>query len=677
MKKVLSVVIAMLMVLSVNSIGVVAVTEEKVPLVILQGYSGPNLAYADENGEPIFNEDGTVKLAWPLDFSAVGDDVMEILSNVALSQADMVEELTKKICQYLEPIGMNPDGTSKNNLVPYPSGAAATRASTLIENGMEKYIPEKAVAEMAMKEIGAENVFGFTFDWRRSQVDYAAALNEYIQEVKEITHSDKVDLYGLSHGGQYGTTYLYLYGDRGDVRRAMFGNPATLGTSFCGSLFTKEYIDVNLNDLVRFIEHGFEYEKDFEWLTMLPYLEEDILVPAANKVVTNDKLWNGIICIPSLWDFVPYNYFEEAVEFTGLNPVDNKELYTDTVAYHTMISNGTDALANKIQELQANGVQIGYVVGHGYSSINNDYNADILIDTYLSSGDATCAPINETFPEGYTQAGTVCKNPDHYHISPQFNIDASTGIAPDTTWYITNQGHGMIMHDEYSRKLVHDFLWGNIKNVYSSKEFPQFNESQNNGEILYARFDNTASGYHSTEDSALKIKNMSVESNVRIWSIEAVGADIDFKYEAGMEIPMGKIVSLEAVDNDFDNADIPFAVNITYTLVNSQLTSAVKSFKFTPMNDDQMFTFNYLSQTAQMLEDEDPTEPTTDSETESTTEPTTESTTAEKENVTGDIPDTANTTTVKRAGSIVFAAVALAGVSVTAGAVVKKRKEDE
>ena len=674
MKKVLSVILAVLIIFSALSLGVVAETEEKVPVVILQGYSGPNLAYADENGEPIFDENGNVQLAWPLNFDNLGADVVELLADVTLNQADLTVELGKKFKEYLSPIGMNPDGTSKNNLVPYPSGAAATCASTLLENGMEQYIPERVVADMAIEEVGAENVFGFTFDWRKSQMDYAAALDKYIQEVKALTGSDKVDIYGLSHGGQYGTTYLYLYGNKGDVRRAMFGNPATLGTSLCGSLFTGEYLDAPLDEIIAFIEHGFEYEKDWEWIFQL--LSDDGIVDVANGVLTYPDLWNGIISIPSLWDFVPHNYFEEAINYTGLNVVDNKKLYIDTVAYHTLISNGEDSLAKELADLTADGVQIGYVVGNGYTSPNGKYNSDILIDTYLSSG-SDCALVNETFASDYVQANTVCDNPDHYHISPEFDIDASTGFLPDSTWYVRNQGHGMIMHDEYSKNLVHDFLWGDIKNVYSSKEYPQFNMSQNNGEILYARFDNTSSGYHSTNDTALVIKNMSVEADVVIWSIESVGADVDFEYSQGLTIPKGKVVNINAVNNDFENANIPFEVQITYSLLNNQLTSETKTFLFTPMTDAQMTQFSYLSQVADVVPDEEPTESTTtpeDDTTESTTESTSDDTTANNdnktENVEGDIPKT------NRSISTVLVAVAvLAGAATTAGVVIKKREE--
>lgn len=675
MKKILSVILAVLIIVSAVSIGVVAGAEEKVPVVILQGYSGPSLAYADENGEPIFDENGNVQLAWPLNFDNLGADITELLADVTLNQEDLGDSIVDVLQEYFEPLEMYPDGTSKNNLVPYPSGAAATRASTLIENGMEEYIPEAVVAEMAIEEVGAENVFGFTQDWRQSQVDSAADLDAYIQEVKAITGADKVDIYGLSHGGQYGTSYLYYYGHKGDVRNAIFGNPATLGTSAVGSFFTGEYVDVNLEDVIRFVEHGFEYEQDWEWLLQLLLLDE-ALVEIVNSALVNTDLLEGIVLIPSLWDFVPYNYFENALQYVGLTEETNGKLYNDTVKFHNDVNNGGLNLANKLSTLKASGMKIGYVCGSGYDSINGKYNSDILIDTYLSSG-SDCALANERFADGYVQANTVCDNPNHYHISPEFDIDASTGFLPDATWYVRNQGHGMIMHDEYSKNLVHDFLWGDIENVYSSKEYPQFNMSQNNGEILYARFDNTSSGYHSTKDTALVVKNMSVEADVVIWSIEAVGADIDFEYAPGLTISKGKVYKFKATNNDFENANIPFEVKITYSLLNTQLTYTTSVFCFTPMTDAQMTRFSYLSQVADVVPDEEPTESTTapeDDTTESTTESTSDDTTVNNdnktENVEGDIPKT------NRSISTVATAVAvLAGTIIATGVVIKKREE--
>ena len=683
MKRFFAIFLSALMLFSVLSIGVMATEEEKVPIVILQGYSGPSLAYADENGDPIF-VDGEVQLAWPLNFDDIGNKIMGLVADVTLNQNELGDAIVNVLQEYFAPLEMHPDGTSKNNLVPYPSGAAATRASTLIENGMEQYIPEAVVAEMAIAEVGAENVFGFTQDWRQSQVNSAADLDAYIQEVKAITGAEQVDLYGLSHGGQYGTSYLYYYGHKGDVRRAMFGDPATLGTSAVGSFFTGEYVDANLEDVIKFIEHGFEYEKDWEWLVQLLTLD-DALVEIVNSALVNTDLLEGIVLIPSLWDFVPHNYFEDALEYVGLNAEDNGSLYADTVKYHHDISNDGLNLANKLSDLKVSGMRIGYVVGNGYDSVNGKYNSDILIDTYLSSG-STCMPLGETFPEGYTKAGTVCANPTHYHISPDFDIDASTGFMPDNTWYVRGQGHGMIMHDPYTKNLVHDFLWGDIKNIFSSKEYPQFNLSQNPGEVLYARFDNTSTGYHSTNDTALEITNLSGESNIQIWSIEAVGADIDFEFDRGTSVVQGKTVSIKAVNNDFDSAEIPFAVNIRYSIMNTQYTYVDEVINFTPLTDAQAEKFDYLIDEFRTPDDNEETT------TEKVEEPTLdESTTAgsgnevlssenknttdeeKKEDVKNENPDTSS---MNKSIVPVVAAIALIGAGVTGAGIVLKRREE-
>ena len=76
MKKITSILLAIIMVLSTFSLFAFA-KEEKVPVVVLQGYSGPTLVYADDNGEPIIDpETGDVIKAWPLDFGKIGEKVV-------------------------------------------------------------------------------------------------------------------------------------------------------------------------------------------------------------------------------------------------------------------------------------------------------------------------------------------------------------------------------------------------------------------------------------------------------------------------------------------------------------------------------------------------------------------------------------------------------------------------
>lgn len=611
MKKVLSVIIAIIMIFTTLSLFAFAKEEEIVPVVVLQGYSGPTLVYADENGEPIIDpETGDVIKAWPVDFGKIGEQVVKALPGMVagklVGEDAIVEALVPIVKETLMPLVILEDGTSWQNLTYYPKGAAATQVSTLIENDMEEYIPESIFVEEAIVRVGAENVFGFTFDWRRSQLDYAKALDEYIQDVKKITGSDKVDLMGLSHGGQYGTTYLYYYGDKGDVRNAILANPATGGTTFVSTIFMKEYVDLDLKNIMLFIQYAFDLEEDYDWIFDL--LSLDNIIGGINRVLQEERIHYRLSNIPSLLDFVPMDRFQEVVDFINLNPETNGKLYYDTVKYHNDVHTGTN-LADKFAQLQENGTKIGYIVGSGYTALSSvGTNSDFLIDTYLASGGATCAPFGETFEADYVQNGLVCDDPTHYHISPGFNIDASTGALPDNTWYAIGQGHGQYFNDPYTRQIVCNFLWDDLETVFDDDKFPQFNYTQKHADNIYVYFNNTDAGYHSSADTQLIIENLSNTSSIHIICVEINGADMEYVHKRDTVLKVGEKYVIDITDVSLESAEKPFTVSVTCLIDNTMHTFAVKEFNFIAMNDEEMKIYSHLAKQVDDTEDEPTTE---------------------------------------------------------------------
>lgn len=687
MKKLLSVILAVIMVLSSLSLFALAKEEEIVPVVVLQGYSGPTLVYADENGEPIIDpETNDVVKAWPVDFGKIGEQLVEALPGMVtgklIGEDAIVEAIVPIVKETLMPLVILDDGTSWQNLTYYPKGAKATQVSTLIEKGMEQYIPESIFVEEAVKRVGAENVFGFTFDWRKSQVDYAKAVDEYIQEVKEITGSDKVDIMGLSHGGQYGTTYLYYYGDKGDVRNAILANPATEGTTFVSTLFMNEYVDLDMKNIMKYIEHIFDIEEDFEWIFDLLSLEN--IVGGVNRVLQEERIIYRFSHVPSLLDFVPMDRFDEVVENIGLTPEKNGKLYYDTVKYHNDVHTGTN-LADRFAELKDMGINIGYIVGSGYTALSGvGTNSDFLIDTYLASGGATCALFGEKFEDGYVQNGLICNDPAHYHISPEFNIDASTGALPDNTWYVTGQGHGQYFNDPYTREIVCEFLWGGLKTVYDDERFPQFNYSQKHADNVYAYFNNTDAGYHSTADTEFVVENLSNTSPLHIWSVEINGADMDYCHKIDTVLQVGEKYVMDISNATPETADKPFTVSVSYIIDNTMKTVATREFSFIAVSDEMMEAYPHLAKTV-VNEDIEPEteEPTTEAP--EVTEPETEAKpTPEKpdvdETVTEEKTETVTDVEIPNTDGFqpnsVVIALAVCGVALGATAVVVKKKED-
>ena len=443
-----------------------------------------------------------------------------------------------------------------------------------------------------------------------------------------------------------------------------------------------EYVDLDMKNIMKYIEHIFDIEEDFEWIFDLLSLEN--IVGGANRVLQEERIIYRFSHVPSLLDFVPMDRFDEVVENIGLTPEKNGKLYYDTVKYHNDVHTGTN-LADRFAELKDMGINIGYIVGSGYTALSSvGTNSDFLIDIYLASGGATCALFGEKFEDGYVQNGLICNDPAHYHISPEFNIDASTGALPDNTWYVTGQGHGQYFNDPYTREIVCEFLWGGLKTVYDDERFPQFNYSQKHADNVYAYFNNTDAGYHSTADTEFVVENLSNTSPLHIWSVEINGADMDYCHKIDTVLQVGEKYVMDISNATPETADKPFTVSVSYIIDNTMKTVATREFSFIAVSDEMMEAYPHLAKTV-VNEDIEPEteEPTTEApevtEPETGTKPTPEkpdidetTTEEEKETITDvEIPNTDGF----QPNSVVIA-LAVCGVALGATAVVVKKKED-
>lgn len=663
MKKALSFILAAVMIISALSFCVFG-AKEQTPVIILQGYSGPTLVNTD-TGEQV----------WGLDFDKVGERVKEeipnLLANISNEDA-LVDIIGTVLLEQLEPIACNPDGTSKYNVECYPQGAENNRLSVLRANG-GKYIAEKELTDILAEEVGEDNVFIFVCDWRKSQIDYADEIDKFIQEVKSLTGSDKVDLFGLSHGGQCGASYLCYYGYKQDVRKAMLTSPAIGGTSIVGELFCGNSVDIDYSTIVKFVEQGTKTEENWEQLVEI--IGVDRLNPLLNRVLQEYAL-DFVKYFPSLWDFVPLDYFEEAMAHIGLDPIESAPLIAKTTAHHTT---AMAHMSEGLKKAQSMGTQIGIITCTGAESFaGNGHNSDYIIDVYTASG-AYCADIGETLEEGYTPLNTNCSDKNHCHISPDFDIDASCAYLPDSTWFVKGQYHGMYVFDAYTRNLVYNFFYSNVKNVFSDSRYPQFNASQNTADGLYIRFDNTSFGYHTQNDTKLVIKNLSANSDAIIWSIQVNGADFSVEYSRAQSIARGQIAEFTVTEGNFDGYSLPFTVTVKYSLKNNQLTYIIQSVNFTPLTEEQANTFSYLTSPAAVLPDIYEDSPTSPSEEPSTdNDPTvnpTESSTKPSDAPTGNIPNTSRANSkvlfTSAAGILLTAAVAVSAI------VIRKKKVNE
>ena len=526
MKKFLSIFLCAVIIFSTTAVTINAEEEQRSPsfewdghpLVFIQGYSGPALI-RDRDLE-------TQEQVWPLRPGNVVKMITPHIPDIISSVIDYAKGDTQPFidcfrevtAELLDNISMNPDGTTKYSITSYPHYVTEASVEYINEEKNGDYLPltEGEFIEDLSLTIPADQIFIFNTDWRRSQLVNCEHLDSFIDEVLEYTGSDKVDLYGMSHGGQLTATYLYYHGTEGKVDNAVMNSPAIGGTSLVMELLGSEPVEFNLSELARFGSIMLHMEIDLRWLA--EKLPADLL-NSLLKSAFNEVLLPYAVNFGSIWDLMDTQSYKELRD-VYLDPVENADIIAraDKMHFECMPN-----MSEGLKRAQAAGVNIGILANYGtHLGTGEKIDSDFIIDTVNTSG-ATVTPFGQRFPENYEQLNTTCTDPTHNHVSPTRTLDASTCFLPENTWFNYEQYHTQTWWDKYTRNLLLELvLTDNIKDIYSDERFPQFEIAQAPPDGVYVKFTNESSGYYNEESNSLLLRNLAGGS-IEIQSVTVNG----------------------------------------------------------------------------------------------------------------------------------------------------------
>lgn len=538
MKKIISFALAVLLVVT-GTVGSFALIQFPVdikgeisdyPVVFVPGYGGAWLMLGDDPETAIPAWNGVT-------FDDLLSNVLNRIGEVALAigampfdNADRIARIAAEELKHTWPyIACNPDGTSVYDLKPYYTGAAETNDKYIHENDTEYMLYEREISAMLANYIDEENIFNFSPDFRLGAEYNADRLNEYIQSVKEFTGKDKVNIFGLSHGGQVTATYLALYGDRGDVDNAVLSSPAIGGAALAYDLLSG---NAHLDEvtLIKMIEVGFFKEETYEWLVKAINLGfiDDIFNALVPYLADTMGYW------PSIWDFVPVEHYEEMKEKYLSDPAC-APLIEQSDRFHYEI---LPTMGEKFNELNANGSHISIITGCGDPAVSgSQINSDAIIPVNSATG-ATCAPYGERFPDGYKQINDCSGK---YKVSPAMDIDASTCYLPDATWFADGNFHAWTYWTPATRSLTFELLMTDrITDVYSDPDFPQFITSDHISYHIDFNFDSDVPGYLDSGCNSVTIRNTCDEGTITVTSLYCKEAPLAFNLNAGLTLKPGE-----------------------------------------------------------------------------------------------------------------------------------------
>ncbi|MDR1805909.1 MAG: hypothetical protein LBQ80_03955 [Clostridium sp.] len=295
-----------------------------------------------------------------------------------------------------------------------------------------------------------DNHCGFWFDWRKDPLTLADELKDYIEEIKATTGQSKVNLIAVSGSTAMVLAYLDKYG-YDSVASIMLVQSLHAGATVIGQLATKQF-KINpeaLNGTNAFNLFGLYDLQE----SVGPVIDEiynyglgEIVAAffnyASEQVV--DRLYDEAITpilfhLPEFWGFLPDEYYEQA----KLCLVDDDPAWADFLERADEYHYGYMVRSDEILKAAAENIKVMLTVGYnlpglplGADGVNP--NTDALVDVEKASFGAIAAPYGKRL-----SAKTQAVDDGHDHLSPDGQIDASTCVLPEQTWFFKDCYHQM------------------------------------------------------------------------------------------------------------------------------------------------------------------------------------------------------------------------------------------
>ena len=399
-------------------------------------------------------------------------DIQAIIANIDFNQyAEDLKNQMKTAIQNMLLLEMNDDGTPAN----------ANIGSILYPESLEFYYDEDSefaytlagdIGESIAEEIGYENTFVFTYDWRLDPVKNADLLADYIENVKSETGAEKVSIISEGYGSTIATTYLATNESTAadSVHNFVTVSSEFLGTSLVGDYFkgdivnpltnitsfTSAYIrytnDISDNPITAFTTWLLNYILNNEWELQEFCFEIEKVLAAVEYFVNASGVTAEIAKMPGIWALVPINDYDDAV--ANIFGEDTDTALYETINVFKEYQYDYEAI---LQSVKDDGVNISVVAAWDLQIIpigkNFSVQSDGIVDTAYASFGATCVDLNDV---GEATKAIQMYEDGHKHVSTTYDmltpwyayggickyIDASTCALPENTWFIKNMKHG-------------------------------------------------------------------------------------------------------------------------------------------------------------------------------------------------------------------------------------------
>ena len=454
--------------------------EQPIPFILIRGMDlqGVKVDVGTENERPAMGEITVCGVVGTLAKATVNG----ILNGSMDSALDVVLDYVRNIFEYYS-FDCNGQPVYQTGMKEYP---LSMDHYTDFDDGESKN--EEGIIRTAKENYGGQYAYYINYDWRLNPLDVADMINEYVERACSETGSEKVNIVCASMGGVMTVAYLSKYSAE-RVNKCIF-----LSSTFYGTYVVSDLLQGNIRvggKELRNFAYTYLGENQFSipvlkildqmgiWDNVAGFLDNFL---HEYKDVIYDKVLKDVFGnMPSLWALVLPEDYDACKEFMFGG---KEEEYAGIIAIADDLQDMMAQRDNMLKEAVADGMKVCVVANYGRQVIpvydRSSQNGDGTLETQLVSGGAVVAPIGETLGDDY-----VCANSEY--LSPSREIDASTCLFPEYTWFVKGAPH---VSGNYGTDYSDFIFWlvdyDGQPTVRSNAKYPQFMEYSSDQHIDFA-----------------------------------------------------------------------------------------------------------------------------------------------------------------------------------------------
>lgn len=453
------------------------------------------IIYIAGDGESIYDKDGNELSSYTDVFSVLlgkmqddeGDGKNEVLTSSAnVLLPFLIEGLgTGNYDKYYEML--NKEISELFGDILLDKNGEATNGTGISQGRKNKMAYDLTVDYKNWRGYYTADDYHFWYDWRLDPLETADELYAFVQGVKKITGSPKVSLIGRCLGSTIVSAYLAKYGND-DIYGVALDIPVANGAEIFSEAISGQF-KVDANAINRFIvdSNGYGANIDSFIVETIDLLEKagvfDKLVGVTKetvyyvvlKGVTSALTLSTLGTWPSFWGIVSSDDYDAAMEYVfGDKNSAKRQEYAGLVE---KIENYNNVVRKNIYDILKDTnekANLCIVCKYGSQMVPVVESRNAIGDQYgslaYSSYCATTADIYSTLSDEYIE-NRISEGKGKY-IAPDKQVDASTCLFPDQTWFIKGDPHGD--HSDVEFDIIYGVLSSDRQLTVDEYEYGQF-----------------------------------------------------------------------------------------------------------------------------------------------------------------------------------------------------------